>query len=98
MIDFKDLGIAPVTKGFVGDKISINEVLNMEIIVERFQIGPSKFPGKEPRLDMQIIFEGKQRVLWISSKTLADMIKLVPENKFPFKTRIVMNNKRPVFT
>lgn len=98
MIDFKELGIVPVTKGFVGDKISINAVLNMEIIVERFQIGPSKFAGKDDRLDMQIIFEGKQRVLWISSKTLIDMINRVPENKFPFKTKIIMNNKRPEFT
>jgi hypothetical protein len=98
MIDFKELGIAPVTKGFVGDKISINAVLNMEIIVERFQVGPSKFEGKEDRLDMQIIFEGKQRVLWISSKTLIDMISQVPQNKFPFKTKIIMNNKRPEFT
>lgn len=98
MIDFKDLGITPITKGFVGDKISINEVLNMEIEVLAFKVGPSKFQGKDDRLDLQIKFEGKQRVLWISSKTLIDMINRVPENKFPFKTTIIINNKRPEFT
>jgi len=89
MKDFGEFNIKPKSKGFVGEKVSINKILNVPIVVEAFKTGPSKFEGKSDRLDMQILFENKQRVVFVSSASLIEMIKSVPDNGFPFKARIV---------
>lgn len=91
MKSFKDFGIKPDHKGFVGDKIKINKVLNREIIVHDFKIEDSKFEGK--RLDMQIQIGENMHVLWTGSKVLMDMIKQVPKVDFPFTVTIVRENE-----
>lgn len=98
MNEFKSFGIKPTDKGFSGEKISVQRILNIDIIIEAFKESTSKFEGKGMRLDLQIIHEGKQRVVFVSSKTLLDMIKKVPADKFPFTTKIVNENNRLEFT
>jgi hypothetical protein len=86
--DFGEFNIEPLTKGLKGEKLDLNKVINVNIIIEAFRIGPSKFEGKSERLDMQIIYKNEQRLIWVSSASLVEMIKRVPENGLPFRTRI----------
>ena len=99
MKNFGEFNIKPKTKGFVGDNIKIGNVLNLNIIVEDFKKGPSKIEGKGLRLDMQIILNNTQRVVWVSSNSLIEMIESVPKEDFPFKAKIIKESSgRLVFT
>lgn len=99
MKDFREFGIKPESKGLVGEKININKVLNVNIVVEAFRDEPSKFEGKDRCLHLQFIYNGAQRVLFISSKSLLEMIKKVSEKDFPFKAKIIKEESgRLIFT
>lgn len=87
MKDFGEFNITHEVKDFTGPKVSIMSILNTNIIVEKYKIGPSKIAGKGDRLDLQIRLNGEQKVTWASSKNLISMIEKVPE--FPFTARIV---------
>lgn len=86
---FSEFNIQPSSKGFAGEKISINKVLNIEIVVEDFKVEKSKYEGKGDCLYMQITYNNAQRIVFIGSKYLIEMIKQVPKKEFPFKTRII---------
>jgi hypothetical protein len=81
MKSFADFEIEPEKKCISGDKIKIERVLNVPIIIHFFQIVPSDYGGD--RLDMQIEKDKTLYLLWSSSKTLIDMIKKVPPDGFP---------------
>lgn len=98
MTAFKDLGIKAQPNSFVGDKISINKVLNQEIKVHGFKIGKSIKKENSDYLTLQIEKDKTKYVLFTGSKILIQMIKEVPEDKFPFTTTIVKNNDYPEFT
>jgi hypothetical protein len=99
MKDFGEFKIEPDGKGFKGEKISINKILNVNIVVEDYKIENSKFEGKGKRLDLQILVNNVQRVCWIGSKNLIIMIEQVPKNGFPFRTKIIKEESgRMVFT
>jgi len=98
MNEFKEFGIKAESKGFIGDKININKILNVDIVVEDYKDEPSKFEGKGNCLHMQIIYQNVKRVVFIGSKNLIDMINRVPKDKFPFKTKIIKENERLEFT
>ncbi len=102
MKDFKDFGIAPEKKVFEGNKIDITEILNKEIIVHDFIIGPSKFDnskGNGKRLDMQIEVDGVKHVTWTISGILQEVIQRIDKAKdLPFKTTIVRKGKRYEFS
>lgn len=95
MIEFKSLGIKPTKKGFLGNKIDIDNILNCPLIVNDFRIENSKFTGKGNGkcLSLQITFNNESRVLFTGSSVLMDVIQQVPKEKFPFKTTIVKENK-----
>lgn len=99
MKDFGEFNIRLETEGFVGDKISINQVLNLPVVIEKYKTGPSKFENKSTRLDMQLLVNSKRRVLFISSKSLIEMIEKVPKNGFPFRAKIIQDESgRMIFT
>lgn len=99
MNDFGQFKIDPATKGFKGEKININNILNLNIILVAFKVGPSKFEKSGDRLDMQIIHKGVHRVTWICSKSLIEMIQRVPEDGFPFTVKIIKEDSgRMVFS
>ena len=100
MKSFKDFGIEPQTKGFEGDKIKIDRILNKEIIVKRFKIEPSKFTDKSNgrRLVLEIEVDGQNRVVFTGSTVLQEIIQMVPDSGFPFTTKIVRDNERFEFT
>ena len=98
MKQFKDLGIAPPEPGFAGDKIKMNRILNREIIIHKFRVVPSKFESCGLRLDMQIEINGEKHVAWCSSKGLIETIRQIPEDSFPFKTTIIVDSERYLFS
>ncbi|CAG5001782.1 hypothetical protein DYBT9275_02740 [Dyadobacter sp. CECT 9275] len=83
-----------------GEKIDIYQVLNKEIEVHRYRIENSKYPekGNGKRLDMEIVFDGRKRVVFSGSVILQEIIKKIPLASFPFRTVIKMINRRHEFT
>lgn len=96
MKNFNEFAIEPTKKGFSGDKIRMDRVLNVQIVIHDYKVEPSKYEGD--RLDMQIEKDKILYVLWTSSKVLLEMIKKVPKDEFPFQTTIVKNNERFIFS
>lgn len=101
-VNFSELGITAQGSGFVGNRIDITEILNQEIIVHDFKIGPSKFPkpNRPDRMDLQIEIDNVKRITWSGSGPLIEMIQKVPKGSFPFKTTIKKekDSKRLLFT
>ncbi|HXU28137.1 MAG TPA: hypothetical protein VN698_12980 [Bacteroidia bacterium] len=98
---FSDMGIKePKNLTFSGDKISINKVLDRPIIVQKYKVEPSNFKdkGDGKRLTMQLIYSGKQHILWTNSMLLREQISQVPEENLPFETTIKEDNKGFKFT
>jgi hypothetical protein len=93
---FSDMGIAPELKGFVGDKIKLERILNREIIVHAFKIEESKFKGS--CLHMQIELKGEKHVVFTGSTVLMNIIKQVPAADFPFTATIIKTNDYFEFT
>lgn len=100
MNDFKDLGISIETKGFKGDNVKIERILNREIIVQDYKIEPSKFleKGITDRLCIQFKLGEMQHIVFTSSRVLMETLKKVPKDKFPFKTTIIKQDRRFEFT
>jgi len=99
MNKFKSFGIEPKSKCFKGHKISIDQILNTQIIVEDFRIEKSKYPGKhEWCLYLQIILNSVHYVVFSGSANLIEMIQKVEKKNFPFETTIVKKDKRHDFT
>lgn len=94
MHSFKDFGIVSKNKGFEGDKIRMDKILNRQIVVENFKIDESKFKdkGSGKLLTIQIIIDNTKRIVFTGSLNLMDMIQQVPNDKFPFMTTIVKEN------
>ncbi len=97
MNEFKSFDIKAPVNGMTGDKISIDRILNKEIIVEKYETKPSKYGEGKDCLYLQIQLNSEQRVVFVGSATLMQMIKQVPTDKFPFKTTIVKQDKRLEF-
>jgi hypothetical protein len=98
MKTFGDLGIKPSRKMFIGDKIKINRLMNREIVVNGFEVRPSKYPDKGvDALILQIEFEGESRIVFTGSKVLIDQITQVGSDDIPFKTIIVKNGEHYEF-
>ena len=95
MKKFSEFGITLEQKSFTGEKVSINRVLNREIVVHAFKIEDSKYEGK--RLSLQISLSGTKHVLWSGSTFLQEMIQRIPADGFPFETTIVEVDKKFMF-
>ncbi len=99
MKQFKDFGIKPASKSFVGDKIKIDRLLNREIIVHDFKIGDSQFDkGCKKCLHLQIAIGETKHVVFTGSAVLMELIDRIPKTEFPFVTTIKKENDRFEFT
>ncbi|ANF51726.1 hypothetical protein A0O34_14975 [Chryseobacterium glaciei] len=98
MFNFKDLNIKPKENTFIGKKIEIDDILNIEVIIHGFEIKDSTKKAGTKYLTLQVEKEENKRVVFTGSKNLMDLISQVPEDKFPFKTTIKKNDKRLLFT
>src|SRR3546814_3215118 len=100
MKKFSELGIQPSRRAMVGDKITIFNILNEEIMVCGYRIEDSKFSKNKSGkcLHMQIKLEGVDRVVFTGSDVLIDMIQQVAQADLPFTTIIRQNGKHFEFT
>lgn len=101
MKEFKDFGIDIAESSVLsGEKIKIKKVLNERISVKKYKIVPSKFPekGNGNCLYLQIMFEGKERVIFTGSTILMSSIERVSKDDFPFSTTIIEENEMYKFT
>jgi len=98
MFNFKDFNITTNGKGFEGDKIKTDRLLNREITVHAFKIVDSIVDKGKKRLDMQISIGDTKHVVFTGAKDLMEKIQMVPEDKFPFKTTIIKENDWLKFT
>ncbi len=98
MRKFSDFGIEPKGPGFVGKKIDIDDLLNIEIIIHKFEIKDSTKKAGTKYLTLQIEIDDKKKVVFTGSNTLMEMIQQVPESGFPFKTKIIKQDKRLEFS
>lgn len=95
---FNELGITPTMKGFTGDKVKINKVLNREITVHAYKIEDSKFKDKGKCLYLQISMAGNMHVVFTGSNVLMDTIQQIDKAHFPFVTTIIEENERYLFS
>lgn len=86
------------TTNFTGKSLSIDDILNQQIIVHDFKIGPSTKKEGTECLTLQIEYQGRKHVYFSGSKNLMHVIKQVPRNKFPFNTTIKKDDKTLIFT
>jgi hypothetical protein len=103
MYSFKQFNIKAPAKGFEGDKIKMERILNREIVVHAYKIETSKVKtyqerGSDKCLHLQISLNGQKYVLFTGSGCLIEQIAQVPESNFPFTTTIVKDNQRVMFT
>ena len=98
MFKFKDFNITPKENKFIGKKMDVDDVLNIEVAVLGFEIKDSTKKEGTKYLTLQIEINENKRVVFTGSKNLMDLISQVPENGFPFKTTIKKNDKRLEFT
>lgn len=100
MNSFKEFDIPQAEKAFVGKSIEMYSLIGESIIVHDFKIERSKFADKGNGLclTLQITFDGAKRVVFSGSRYLMEAIRKVPENGFPFETKIIKQEKRLLFS
>lgn len=96
MKSFSELGVT-TKKSFVGNKIYIESILEKDIIIEFFDIRPSRKNDGTECLYMQIKIDAVDHVVFSSSKFLMDSLKQIQENDFPIKARIIKINRHYEF-
>lgn len=97
MKQFSELGIVS-KKSFVGNKIYIENNLNKEVVVEFFDIKPSKKNDGTECLQIQIKLDGDPHVVFTSSTFLMNQIRQLKDDDFPFTAKIVKINRHYEFT
>jgi hypothetical protein len=100
---FSQFNIKAPQRGFEGDKLKMDKILNREIVVHAFKIEESKIrafqeKGSGKCLHLQISINNQMHIVFTSSGGLIETIKLVQEDKFPFITTIIKENERLKFT
>lgn len=91
MKNFSDLGVK-ITRTFTGDRIRINKIENLEIIVQDFKVEQSKIQNDKDNgqcLYLHIKLNGEDRVLWGNYKFLIEQITQIDKESMPFKATIV---------
>lgn len=96
MKTFKDLNIKVESEGFTGDQIKISRIMDKDIIVLKYKIGPSKYPekGNGQCLTLQIKLGEETHVVFTGSIALMDTIQQVKTEDMPFLTKITKPNER----
>lgn len=79
------------TVHFVGDKISINKILNKEINVLHYKIEPSKH-NTDDYAQMQIELDGEKMVCFTTSMVIKEQLEMY-KDKLPFTTTIIKPRK-----
>lgn len=98
MNNFKDFKIKAELSTFTGEKIKIDKLLNAEISILGYKIEDSKVKPGTKLLILHLEKKGTKHVLFSGSTILMQMIKQVPEDKYPFKTTIIKESEHLEFT
>lgn len=69
--------------GLDGDKLSVGEILNKEIVVKAYRIMPSKCVRDKDCLQLQFEFEGNTHIIFSNSSVLMKQIEKYAD-KLPF--------------
>lgn len=98
--EIKDYGDFEVVEQrcFVGPKISTNDLHNKVVIVEFYEVGPSKKKIGTLCTTIQIIYEEKKRIIFTSSIGLRNRLEQLTQDRFPFRAMIVKENDHLKFT
>ena len=73
-----------------GEKKSIGEILNIEILITGYRVGKSKYYKDKDYLTLQFENGGKKHIIFTSSDPLIAQAKEADEkNKIPFHTTII---------
>lgn len=94
MKSFAELGIKITDKGLTGEKIKIEKILNVQIVINNYKIVESKFEGKGSCLHLQITYKNEMRVLFTGSKGLIEQIEQVGKSNLPITATIVKEDER----
>ncbi len=96
---FSDLNIKVPTTTFIGDSISIHEIIGTEITICDYSVEKSKFPekGDGNRLSLQLKVNKVDRLLWSNSLVLRAMILECPKDRLPVTATILKQGKRYIF-
>lgn len=92
MKDFAEFDIA-AKKSFVGNKIYIESILEKPVVIEFFDIRPSKKNDGTECLYMQIKHDGVDHVVFSSSTFLMEPLRRLSATDFPFSAKIVRVNR-----
>lgn len=98
MKSFKEMGIKVTAPNFTGDKIKIDRILNREISVLDFKIGPSTQKVGTDCLTLQIEVNDQKHIIFTGAKALIQMIQQVDRSDLPFKTTIIKDNETLQFS
>jgi len=98
MYNFKDFDIKPKVNCFVGEKIQVQKLFNLQITVLGFKIEPSKKKEGTRLMTLQIEKSGEKRIVFTGSEVMMEQISRVPDSKFPFLTVIKGDNDYYEFT
>lgn len=90
MNNFSDLGVK-VVDNFTHEKISINFLLNTEIVVNDYKIATTK---NGERVVMSIETSGLKKVVFTGGAYIRKQLESVDRSCFPFKCRIVKDGER----
>ena len=85
MVNFSDLGIKDESSSFLEEKVSINDVVNSEIIVHDFKANVPTQNGNRHLIKIEI--DSQKRVIFTGSHRIIDALES-KKIKFPFKTVI----------
>lgn len=81
-----------------GKKKSINDILNLEILVINFKVGKSRYPEKsEFYLTIQYELKDTKYVIFTGSKVLREQLEKY-KDKLPFLTKIKKIDKYYTFS
>lgn len=98
MKSFREMGIKVSSPNFIGEKVNVDRIINCEIKILAYKIGPSNQKPGTDCLTMQIEWDGQMRVLFSGAKGLMEAIKQVNAGDFPFKTTIQRTDRKLEFT
>jgi hypothetical protein len=103
MNTFSQFNIKVESQSFEGDKIKMSRILNREIVVHHFKLEDSKVKSFQEKgtgkcLHLQISFDNRKHVVFTSATGLIEVIQKIPEKGFPFRTTIIEENDRYLFT
>lgn len=98
MKSWKDLNIKPASMSLIGESISLEKLLDTNIILLDYIIKPSTKKTGTNCLYLQIEHDDQKRVVFTGSEFLIDLARMIDRKDLPIQTKIVKVNRHYEFT